>query len=328
MGILHSSILNLLQPKSVSAIVDKSRLISLVASKILTNTTFYNDADKALKNNPDNAFYVTTPAQSHLNVVQVLLEQGVKSIFVEKPPTVNSEQLNTLIDKSGKNQIVMAGLQKRFALPFIHAKQLLSNQVIGDIKNVDAYMRSGDILVVSSRFNSLGRGATLDLGIHLLDLLVWIFNAKTVESARSLSIYSGVDDFFEAKLISDAPVAFNVEVSWSNQDYRMPETYIEATGTSGKLRVTEDYLSVSAESPNRLLNDQKELTLYKPHYYQKAPIVNLADPEYTLEDIHFLNCIASGCQPTTAFRNLTQLMNLVDAMYAKAGTPQPHTGAT
>lgn len=321
MGILHSSILNLLKPKSVHAIVDKSRLIHLAASKILENTTFYTDVDKALKKNANSAFYITTPAQSHFPIVLGLIEQGVKNIFVEKPPTLDSDQLTKLTDKAEKNQVIMAGLQKRFALPFIHAKQLLSNQVIGDIKNTHAHIRSSDMTAPSSRFTALGKGVNLDLGIHLMDLLVWIFGVNAVESARSTAVYTGVDDFFEAKLRNDAQVPFDVEVTWSNPDYRMPETYIEVAGANGKLTVTEDYLIVTCENQNPLLNDQKELTLYKPHYYQNAPIVNLADPEYTLENIHFLNCQSLGTYPLTDFRSLSPVMALLDEMYAKAGQP-------
>jgi predicted dehydrogenase len=323
MGILHSSILNLLQPNSVQAIVDKSRLISLVSSKLLKNTAFYNDIGKTLEKDVPDAFYVTTPAQSHFSIVSQLLQSGVKYIFVEKPPTINSEQLVALIDMAGSGQLIMAGLQKRFALPFRHARLLLSKHVVGELKSVSAYVRSSDMMLPSSRFVSLGKGTTLDLGIHLLDLLVWIFNVNTVESATSRTIYTQVDDYFEAKLSNDSHLEFNIEVTWSNPEYRMPETCIEVVGTGGKLKVTEDYLTVFCETPQRLINDQKLLTLYRPHYYQNTPIVNLADPEYTLENIHFLNSISLSRQPLTDFRNLTQVMNLLGEMYSKAGNSAP-----
>ena len=321
MGILHSSILNLLNPNCVKAVIDNSRLLSLIASKILKNVTFYKDFNTALKKDAFNAVYITTPVQSHFSILSKLLETDTKYIFVEKPPTINLSQLTMLLDKIDNNQVIMAGLQKKFSFPFRHAKALVSEKVIGEIEKVYAYIRSSDISMPSSRFNSIGKGVNLDLGIHLIDLLVWMFNLNTVENARCRAIYTCVDDYFEAKLRNDSGVECNVEITWSNPDYRLPETYIEVCGSKGKLKVTEDYLKALSEGNHQLLNDQKEITLYKPHYYQNTPPVNLADPEYTLEDAHFLYSISSSMKPITDLRNLTQTMALLDEMYKKAGSP-------
>jgi hypothetical protein len=150
-----------------------------------------------------------------------------------------------------------------------------------------------------------------------------MFNVNSVERAQSRSIFTQVDDYLEAKLRNDSTLEFNVEITWSNSDYRMPETCIEVIGAGGKLKVTEDYLTVSCENTQRLISDQKKLTLYRPNYYQSIPAVNLADPEYTLENIHFLDSINLSRQPLTDFRNLTQVISPLDELYAKAGTPAP-----
>jgi len=317
MGILHSGILNLLRSNLVRAVVDKSYLTRIGASRLIKSVKFYGDLDKMLHRESPDVVYVATPVQSHWDIVSSLLKANVGWIFVEKPPTVNYAQLLSLIDKM-TDQTVMVGLQKRFALPFRHVKMLLSSGVMGEIEGVSAYIRSGDVVAPVWRSDTIGRGVLLDLGVHLIDLLVWIFDVKFVEGSRSQRIYSGRDDRFEVGLRTTGDLQVTAEVTWSNSEYRWPETYLEVTATRGLLRATEDYLKVDLTEKHALLNHRRKLVLYKPHYYQSVPPVNLADPEYTLEHLHFLSCIYSGAEPLTSLRNVSRSMNLIDELYAKA----------
>jgi len=318
MGILHSGILNLLKLGCVRAIVDRNRLIVFGVSKLIKNIRFYRDLDEMLKKENPNAIYVTTPAQSHYGIVSMLLETGVKNIFVEKPPTLNSKELASLIDKMDNNQMVMVGFQKRFALPFRHARALISEKVIGDVEKVFGYMKSGDIVAPTARFDLLARGVLMDLGIHLVDLLQWIFDANIVEAARCKRIYTGVDDYFEAKLRTEDGAKVSIEVTWSSPEHRLPETYVEVHASKGVLRVTEDYLKVESVDRHPMLNDERKLEMYRPHYYQGIPRVNLADPEYTLENMNFLYSLHSGNEPLTSLRNVAGTMELIDELYGKA----------
>jgi predicted dehydrogenase len=110
-----------------------------------------------------STMYVATPTSSHYPIVKSLLEHGVKYIFVEKPPTLNYKQLQSLISMRKQGQIVMVGFQKKYALTFRHSKLLLENGVIGEVEKVYAHIRSGDILEPTNRFDALGRGVLLDL---------------------------------------------------------------------------------------------------------------------------------------------------------------------
>jgi predicted dehydrogenase len=319
MGVLHSGILNLLKPECVTAVVDNSRLLVVGASRLIKKVKFYRDVDKMLEKEEPDVVYVTTPAQSHYGIVSKLLGAHVEYVFVEKPPTTNSRDLLSLIGKTGSNQMVMVGLQKRFALPFRHAKMLISRKVIGDVEKVSAYIRSSDIMVPTARFDPLGRGVLLDLGIHLIDLLFWMFNPNAVGASRCRRIYTGVDDHFEAKLRTEDNVMIDMEATWCSPEHRLPETYVEARASRGILRVTEDYLKVESVESHPMLEDETKLTMYKPHYYQDMPTVNLADPEYTLENIHFLCSIHSRSEPLTNLKNVRGTMELLDEIYGKAG---------
>ena len=312
MGILHSATLSLLLPGCIKAVVDKSRLLNLGASRFMKTVRFYRNVRDMLKTENPDIVYVTTPANSHYPVVSELVETGIRYIFVEKPPTTNSRELMTIIDKMQSNQLVMVGFQKRFSLPFRHAKMFLSNSIIGDIEEVHAQMKSSDIVAPTARFDQLGRGVVLDSGVHLADLLVWMFGTCKVEESSCRSIHTRVDDWLKAILKTEDDTRVTLEITWSSPEHRIPETLLEIRGSAGVLRVTEDYLKIDRSDRHPLLGDQTQLVMYKPHYYQTLPPVNLADPEYTLENIHLLSSIHSSTEPMTSLRSSSRVMELVD----------------
>ncbi|MDW8034705.1 MAG: Gfo/Idh/MocA family oxidoreductase [Nitrososphaerota archaeon] len=92
MGLLHSIILNLLKPNSIKYIVDKSTIVRLSGKLLLKGVKFLPSVEKLLEEDFD-AVFVTTPTSTHYPVVKRLLEAGIRKIFVEKPPTSNSREL-------------------------------------------------------------------------------------------------------------------------------------------------------------------------------------------------------------------------------------------
>jgi predicted dehydrogenase len=319
MGLLHSCILNILIPSAVKCIVDKSFLITFGASRVIKLVKTYRDIGKMLKKVEPEIVYVTTPANSHYPVLRCLIKHGVKCIFVEKPPTVNCKLLEELISIKKADQCIMVGFQKRYALPFRHVKVLIDHGVMGDLQSVHAYIKSGDVQGPTARFDKLGRGVLLDLGIHVIDLLVWFFKIKQIVYVEAKSIYTKVDDNFKAELITENNAKVLVEATWTESEYRMPETCIKIQGSLGTISVTEDYLKVKTEIEHPLINNRKEIILYKPHYYQGILPVNLADPEYTIENIHFLKSIHENKSPLTSIESSLETMKLIDELYDKSG---------
>jgi len=319
MGILHSGILNMLKPDCVRGVVDRSRFLVFGASRFIKSIRFYRDIGKMLDRENPQVVYVTTPTESHYDIACMLAEAEVKHIFLEKPPAVNFSEHVALTHRINSDQTVMVGLQKRFALPFRHAKMLLSEGVIGNVEEVSAYIKSSDIMAHTARYDSIGRGVLLDLGIHLIDLLEWIFGIDGVETSSYKSIFTNVDDYFEASLEAKGGANVDLEASWCDAMHRLPETCIQIRASQGVLNVTEDCVIVNSMEKHPLLSNDTRLVMYKPHYYQSIPPVNLADPEYTLENIHLMHSIHSHTEPLTSLRNVTKTMEILDQIYRKAG---------
>ncbi len=317
MGLLHSALLNLLCKGSVRYIVDKSILVRLGGGFLFKNVEFLRDIENLvnLKEKLD-AIYITTPPQTHFYIARRLLEAGFKNIFLEKPPVINIQQYDELFDLA-KGSNVMIGFQKRFALPFHHARLLLGIGALGELKNVYISIKSGDVLERTNRFRNIGRGVLLDLGIHAIDLLCWLFNEEiNVTFAKYKSAYSGVDDYFEATLIAKENTKIYFETTWSDPEYRLPETSLKIIGTKGELHISEDFLRAKLY---KACDDGKdyELALYRPHYYRSFPPVLIADHEYTIENMHFLSTIENHSKSYTSLEACRCAMTVLEDLYTR-----------
>jgi len=310
MGLLHSTILNMLVDGVVKYVVDRSFVVRLGFSRLFRKSVFKKDLDEVLDSGVD-VVYITTPTQSHYPLLRKVLSRGVRAVFVEKPPTTSYEQLRSLIDLA-RGRITMVGFQKRFALSFRHARLLIDSGLLGSVESVEAYIRSGDIVEPTERFRSLGRGVLLDLGIHLADLLAWFFGDLRIEKASCRSIFSGVDDYCELLLRGEEGFEVGATVTWSDPSLRVPETLIRVKGSKGLLEVAEDYLRISTAS------DEK--TFYRPHYYQGIPPVLVADPEYTIENMHLLLSLAENRNTGVNLDSALPAMRIIDEVYALQGS--------
>ena len=79
-----------------------------------------------LKDPEIDAVFVLSPDQHHFEFVQEAIKLG-KHVFVEKPATLNIQQLKELVEleESFPNQITMVGYMRRYAGSFLKAKELM-----------------------------------------------------------------------------------------------------------------------------------------------------------------------------------------------------------
>ena len=310
MGALHATILKMLNPESTITAVDESKLVRAGGSTFLKGVRFYGDLDKMLAKEHPDAAYVTAPAFAHYDLLSKLADSSIGSLFVEKPPTKDSMQLSRLVDSVGRRSVVMVGLQKRFALPFRHLKHLIDTGVLGTVQAVEASIKSGDVLSETTRFDALGRGCMLDLGIHVVDLINWLFAGVNVVRVSASSIFTHLDDAVNVQFRDERGTDIILDVSWSSKDVRWPSAKVRIVASDAVVEASEDMLSV------RPIGGEERI-ISKPAYYGDSTAVNLADPEYTYEDMHFLCCVNAGREPETSLRACKSTMTLIDEIYSK-----------
>ncbi|MDF2922741.1 MAG: gfo/Idh/MocA family oxidoreductase [Paenibacillaceae bacterium] len=114
-----------------------------------------------------DAALVLTPYQATYGIVRSLLERGI-DVLSEKPMAETLEQAEELVRISEeKNVIYMIGLNRRFAEPFLKAKQLMpvTKTELVSVEKVKhmTYFKDKPML---------------DFGVHSLDTLLWLCEGK------------------------------------------------------------------------------------------------------------------------------------------------------
>ena len=145
----------------------KARLIER-KFKGMTATTHLEDI---LNDEEVKGVLVAASPDAHFSIASRVLQSG-KSLFIEKPPCQSVAQLRKLIamQRASGSRVTMVGLQQRYT----PAVQLLKKRIMNrhplnyDIHYLTGAYPEGDPL--------------LDLFIHPLDLVVWLFGRCDIES--------------------------------------------------------------------------------------------------------------------------------------------------
>lgn len=108
----------------------------------------YSSADDLIEQGNIEAVLILSPDQYHGEYVAKALQAG-KHVFVEKPVTLCLDELNQLIElkKNYPNQIVMVGYMRRYAGPYLKAKEILSKSPMKT-----EYLRFRDIILEAPFF--------------------------------------------------------------------------------------------------------------------------------------------------------------------------------
>jgi predicted dehydrogenase/nucleoside-diphosphate-sugar epimerase len=125
------------------------------------------------------AAIVALPNVLHASVAIDLLTHGVH-VLVEKPMAVNSHDCEAMIASAHENNRVLAvGMVRRFCNSSKFVKRVIERELLGNIGRLD--VREGrpfNWQVASDamfRKDMAGGGVLLDIGVHVLDQLLWWF---------------------------------------------------------------------------------------------------------------------------------------------------------
>ena len=125
--LVHLPILSDLNDKyRIKAVADISpSLNEFIANKYNISSSYLSPSG-VTKDPEINAVFVLSPDQHHFEFVQEAIKFG-KHVFVEKPATLNIQQLKELVElgESFPNQITMIGYMRRYAGSFLKAKELM-----------------------------------------------------------------------------------------------------------------------------------------------------------------------------------------------------------
>lgn len=309
--LVHLPNLSKIQNAELTAVaeINKNRL-QTIGDKFNVKQRFNNYQDMLDKSDIE-AVIVATPTSTHKEIAIDCLNAG-KDVLVEKPLARTFNEAKQIVDAAKKSKRkLMVGMNLRYRPDTMLLRSFLNSDEIGD----PFYIKCGWIRKQSSsekwftKKEESGGGVIIDLGVHILDLALWLMDYPEVLSVSAQNFFhytKNVEDTSICCVKCKNSSVISMEVSWS-LPVEKDHFYLDVFGTKGSF----------SSNPFRLLkkveNDYINLTPALPD----NPTV-LFKKSYLNELKSFLGAI-KGLNPVfSPGEEAMQRMKIIEAMYESA----------
>jgi len=301
------------------------------ARKLLENSNgiaFENPEDLLEK---VDGIIIATPNFCHKDdTINAILKN--KHILCEKPMATSTEEaLHMMISAQKTDKVMAIGFNYRYLSYVSQLKELIQKQELGDILAVKLYFKKNSALkrkTFTWRDNSLSNqtsGALGDLGIHLIDLLWFLFESEFMEG----TVRSKINTYVKEK------EGMKVDVDDYSEIYGQLSNKVFVNIITSKSSLTED-CGFSIE----VIGTKKEY-LYSsvhPNVYTitegvkkeeiQLPLPLLVDPEnevfewsdsFRSQTIDWINAVRHGTNKTIAtFEDGLRSHSTLDLFFSKS----------
>jgi predicted dehydrogenase len=188
---------------------------------------------------------IATPSAMHAEQSIAALKQGIP-VFCQKPLARNAQESLEVINVARKmNKRLGVDLSYRYTQGMRKIYQLTRNKELGDIYAIDLVFHNAYGPDKNWFYNPAlsGGGCLVDLGIHLVDLALWILNFPEIKTVSSVLMAKGkvidntnanvCEDYASAQMITESGVVIRLTCSWNLQAGQDAEIKASYYGTYG-----------------------------------------------------------------------------------------------
>ena len=238
MGENHARVYHRLENANLIAVSDVSKnTLNYISEKY--DAKGYLDYTDLLKDPEIEMVSICVPTTHHFDVVMKAIENG-KHVLVEKPIAFTLEEAEGMIAFAKEKGVLLStGHVERFNPAVQKAKELIEMGVIGDVVSASS-KRVGPF---PPRIKDVG--VTIDLAIHDLDVMYYLFNENPTQvyaNMGSLLEKCEYEDHAEIMIRFANGSTGLLEVNWLTPYKRRA---LEVTGTGGIIAI--DYIDQSID---------------------------------------------------------------------------------
>ncbi len=289
-------------------------------------TKLYTNVDELINDAEIDIIDVCTPSSYHEPLSVAALKAG-KHVLCEKPLAPTPEAVRRMIaarDASGK--LLMTAQHQRFQGDSKAMKAEILAGALGNIYHARGWMLRraafpGRASFVQKRYS--GGGACIDIGVHVLDLTLWLMgNPKPVtvtgvsrtelaKNPKVFTIWGGanppegwdVEEFASAFVRFENGATLILEVSWLlNHDTQGEDRQIWLYGTEGGAHLPKCEIFQTNTATKQLYNRTLQLT-------------KDINPAHAQECIEFAQAIIDGRPSPVPPEESLQVMSILDGVY-------------
>ena len=278
---------------------------------------------------------ICTPNYLHSEIAIAAFAHG-KNVFSEKPDAVSPEKaiaMKEAAEKAGKLLMVMRN--NRFADASAYMKKYIEAGRMGEIyAGRCAWQRRRGIPGKGGWFTTKaqsGGGPLIDLGVHMIDLAVWLMGnptpvavsgntfCKFASNDVSDSVNSNfgdkkaggtfdVEDLAMGMIRFDNGAVLQIEFSWAS-NVKEEHRFVELRGTkAGMLWLDGNTLEIYSEDDGQLTNTKMA--------------GNLRDDGHVRNLRHFYDVLDGKCEPCFKPQQGVDMIKILSAVYESAKTGQ------
>ncbi|MBI4810412.1 MAG: Gfo/Idh/MocA family oxidoreductase [Ignavibacteriales bacterium] len=309
--IFHLPILKALDDVEVVAVCDKDKSRAKMIAERFGITKIYTDYQQMLSKEELDAVDICSSTDTHLPIAISSLQAG-KDVFVEKPIARHYDEAVQISEAAKQyKRKLMVGMNNRFRPDTMILKSFIEKGEIGKI----FYVKAGWLKKLSSdnkwmtQKEKAGGGVFLDLGIVMLDLILWLLGFPPVQRVNA-KMYMQKTKSVEDSCVVFAEMKYGIslmmETSWSfpcAQDF----FYCDLFGSEGSAMINP--LRINKQLHGNLVNVSPVKIESPLHLFKKS---------YENELKHFVGAARGLHTIISTGEEAVQRMKVVEAIYQSA----------
>lgn len=303
---------------------DERRARALADAYGITSVT--TDAD-ALSRAQVDAVILATPPAHHAPATIACAAKGLH-VFVEKPMAIVASDARAMVDAAARAKVTLSvGLYRRF-LPSVQLlRTMIARQEFGRPLSVDAeeggpygwQLATLDVL----RRSSGGGGVLIDLGSHVIDLILYVLGATPT--------LVGYEDNDQGGIETDCLLRASLQTSTGAVPLRLEMSRTRELRGSIKIRCEQATLEL-------LRGDFTQVLVHRHLAASNGPAVQLSAKwpsgtpfsgyaAFRREIDDWLDAIRSGSEPVLSGRSVVPVVELIEHAY-RSRVPMTEPGDT
>ncbi|HEX9252205.1 MAG TPA: Gfo/Idh/MocA family oxidoreductase [Ignavibacteriaceae bacterium] len=246
---------------------NKNRLLT-ISDKFNVKQRYSNYKDM-LEKSDIQAVIIATPTSTHKDIAIDCFKAG-KDVLIEKPMARTYQEAKQIFEAAKKSKkILMVGMNLRYRPDTMLLRSFINSNEIGE----PFYVKCGWIRKQSSsekwftKKEESGGGVITDLGIHIMDLALWLLGYPEISSVSAQNFHhntKNVEDTSISCIKCNNKAVINMEVSWS-LPVEKNHFFLDVFGTKGSFssnpfrlykKVENDYINLTptqVDTPTVLL---------------------------------------------------------------------------
>lgn len=306
----HLPIYHKLQNVELYAIYDRNKTKAQLVADKFNIPYVYNNIDEMLKNKELEAVDICTSTDVHTEFAVASISSG-KHTLIEKPIARNYNEALAILEAEKKSNVkVMVGTNQRFRYDAKMLKSFVQNGEIGDIFYVQgSWLQQKRGAEWRQQIEKSGGGVLIDLGISLIDSLMWICDFPAVKSVSATTfkhLTKKVEDVCIANIKFVNGSIATMEMSWSLFSSRNTFAF-DVYGNKGSAKI----------NPVRLYKIDGDV--YQPVTNNVTHTnMEIFRKSFESEIKHFIGAVQGYVPIISTVSEAVTIMQLIDLMYKSA----------